>query len=308
MRATARRGLRKTGSIISRSPNNGKRSPTVIQTPAWRPQPWQVAPFNDKESEVILLSGSAGGGKSSLFQAKAHYYAMAYPGCFVLVIRKTRESITSSTALQLEQDIIKDSAKHVKHDSVFVYPNGSQVKYAGMQDEKARERLRSIGIQGGVDLICVEEANQLDERDYNELLARLRGRRGGFRQIILATNPDSPHHFIYKRLIEGGEATVYYSSVDDNKYLDDRYKKTLESMTGVQYDRLVLGKWVSAEGLVHSNFDAKTNIIESEYQKFIFSAQKDPDNWYLIGSIDFGFEHPSVVQWWAVDRTEPAAI
>ena len=137
------------------------------------------------------------------------------------------------------------------------------------------------------------------------MVARLRGRRGGFRQIILATNPDSPHHFIYKRLIEGGEATVYYSSVDDNKYLDDRYKKTLESMTGVQYDRLVLGKWVSAEGLVHSNFDAKTNIIESEYEKFISAATRDPDNWYLIGSIDFGFEHPSVVQWWAVDRTEP---
>ena len=326
MRATARRGLRKTGSIISRSPNNGKRSPTVIQTPAWKPQPWQVAPFNDKDSDVILLSGSMGGGKSSLFQAKAHHYAMAYPRSFVLVIRKTRDSITSSVAEQLELNIIGDSAKHNKSKSAFIYPNGSQIKYAGMQDEKARKRLRSIGLEGGVDLICVEEACELTEDDFHELVGRLRGRRGGFRQIILATNPDSPHHFIYKMFIEdsevvtntyspkhvvckkpieGGVATTYYSSVEDNAYADDSYRRRLESMPGIMYERNVLGKWVSAEGLVHSNFDAKTNIIESESEKFIFSAQNDPDNWYLIGSIDFGFEHPSVVQWWAVDRTEP---
>lgn len=258
----------------------------------WTPLPWQVTPFHDRSSKVVLLTGSAGGGKSDLGCRKAHQVCLSYPGAFVLAIRKTRASMTSSTALFLENQVIKGAARHVKFESQFRYPNGSILKYAGMGNAQERERIRSIGRTGGVDHIFIDEATQLYEDDYNELLARLRGRAVPWLQVVLATNPDSEFHWINLRLINAGEATVHYSKAKDNPYQPPDYQGTLDSLTGVQRARLADGKWASAEGVVHSNFDRQTNIVE----RF-----EIPDDWLRIGSIDFGFENPSVAQWWALD-------
>ena len=259
----------------------------------WKPQPWQYRAYNDRQSEVLLLTGSAGGGKSALLCAKAHRICQAYPGAFVLAVRKTRESMTASTALFLEDQIIKTSAKHNKSQSEFTYPNGSILKYAGMNGPKERERIRSIGRTGGVDFIFCDEANQLTEADYEELTARLRGTATGWKQIMLGTNPDDPNHWINKRLIRKGEATVVKSTAYMNKYVDDQYRRMLERLTGLRYERLVLGNWVSAEGLVYDNWDDSVNLIDSF---------KIPKEWKRIGSIDFGFQNPTVAQWWAVDN------
>ena len=65
-------------------------------------------------------------------------------------------------------------------------------------------------------------------------------------------------------------------------------------MTGTEYQRLVLGLWVAAEGVVHDNWDAEVNLVDAE------DWPLQPE-WRRIGAIDFGQEHPSVIQWWAVD-------
>ena len=259
---------------------------------SWQPLPWQVDPFHDRQSETLLLTGSAGGGKSACGCAKAHQVCMTYPGAFVLAVRKTRESMTSSTALFLRDQIIRDQARHVRTDSQFVYPNGSILKYTGLATEKERERIRSIGRTGGVDHILVDEANQLTEADYDELLARLRGRAVPWLQIVLATNPDSPSHWINRRLIEGRQASVFYSKAADNRFNPDGYERRLDALSGVRRLRLALGQWVSAEGMVHSNWDRAVNVVD----RF-----QIPDDWPRIGSIDFGFENPTVAQWWALD-------
>ena len=224
---------------------------------------------------------------------KSHTFATCYPKAFVLIVRKTREAITSSTALQLERNIIRDRARHVKHESQFVYRNGSIIKYLGMASQHDRERIRSIGTSGGCDFIFVEEANLLTEADFDELVGRLRGRAAGWRQIMLATNPDSPAHWIYQRLILGNQATVYRSYPRDNPHLPGDYEKNqLSILTGHRYQRMALGNWVTAEGVVHTNFDEDVNIID---------PFEIPDDWKRIGSIDFGHESPSCAQWWAIE-------
>ena len=277
---------RKTGAIRLRS------GPTTKPAP-WVPQPWQVEPFHDRTSKVVLLTGSAGGGKSALACAKAHQVAMSYPGAFVLAVRKTRDSMTSSTALFLETQIVRGAARHVKNESTFRYPNGSLLKYTGLATPRERERIRSIGTKGGVEFILVDEANQLTLEDYDELLARLRGRTTPWRQIILCTNPDSESHWINLKLIQGGGATVYYSAAADNRYVDEEYREMLQTLSGVQRERLAEGRWVSATGLVHSNWDAGVNVIDR------FDI---PPDWMRIGSIDFGYENPTCAQWWALDH------
>ena len=66
----------------------------------WQPFPWQVPALVD-ESPVVLLTGSVGGGKSRLWQQMVHEYCTRFPGAFVLVARKTRESMSAGSMLAL---------------------------------------------------------------------------------------------------------------------------------------------------------------------------------------------------------------
>lgn len=257
----------------------------------YEPLAWQVAPLYDT-SPVLLLTGSAGGGKSKTAAEKIHAYCMRYPNSFGLITRKIGEALTNSTALFFKESIIGGD-KRIKHvRSRFVYPNGSMIVYGGMNDERQREKIRSIGARGGVDIAWMEEANRFTEEDYNEVLARMRGTAAPWRQVILTTNPDSPSHWIYKRLILGGEAQTYYSGAIDNPYNPASYLDVLNKMTGILADRLVRGLWKQAEGTVYSNFNEAVHVID---------PFKIPADWQRYVSIDFGYNNAFVVLWGALD-------
>ena len=61
----------------------------------YKPLPWQIAPFNDK-SPILLLTGSAGGGKSRVAAEKLHAFNLRYPGATTLMLRKAREYAAKS--------------------------------------------------------------------------------------------------------------------------------------------------------------------------------------------------------------------
>lgn len=220
----------------------------------FKPLGWQIAPWRDK-CAVMLLTGSAGGGKSRLAAEKLHAACLKYPSVMALAVRKTRESMTNSTVLFLERTVIGNdpNVRHVAQKHRFEYTNGSILAYGGMKDDEQREQIRSIGSEGGIDFLWLEEAIQFNEDDYNELRGRVRGRRAGWRQTILTTNPDAPTHWIYRRLIQNREARVYYSGVGDNTYNPADYVATLQSLTGVLGDRLRGGKWIQATGAVYGD-------------------------------------------------------
>lgn len=212
-----------------------------------------------------------------------------------LAMRKTRESMTNSTVLVLWLKIIAGDprVRHNQSKSRFEYENGSILAYGGMKDEQQRQQIRSIGQDGGLDICWMEEANAFAESDFNEILARMRGKAGGWRQIILTTNPDSPGHWIYKRLIQGGEAAVYRSGAADNPNNPSEYIGILNRMTGIYGDRLARGMWVQAEGSVYPAYSPLVHEVDP------FPI---PDSWQRICSVDFGYTNPFVHQWWALDE------
>jgi phage terminase large subunit len=75
----------------------------------------------------------------------------------------------------------------------------------------------------------------------------------------------------------------------DNPYADRDYLSTLEALTGVQRDRLLLGKWVSAEGMVWPY--EPSHLCDP----FVI-----PDHWRRIKTVDFGWL-TTTVQWQALD-------
>lgn len=259
----------------------------------WKPLPWQIAPWRDK-SPSLLLTGSAGGGKSRLAAEKIHGYCMKYPGATWLMLRKAREWTTRSIVAFYAQTVVGPTGgvRFNRSEGAFYYANGSTVYSGGMLDDKQREAVRSIGAAGGLDGIWLEEANAFTRTDFEECLGRLRHTAADWQQAILTTNPDSPAHWIYTDLIQGGQAAVYYSHAADNPYNAPAYTENLARLTGILKDRLVEGRWVQAEGAVYPDYDPALHVINP------FAI---PPDWKRYRAIDFGFNNPFTCQWWAQD-------
>lgn len=255
------------------------------------PLKWQVSPWRDK-SLSLLLTGSAGGGKSELAAEKVHAFMMRYPGACGLIGRKAREWCSGSVRMAMEKAIGDD--RRVKSlDDRIDYENGSRVYYFGMFDGKQQEAMRSKkGKNGDPDIAWMEEANAFTRADYDEVGSRLRGGSAGWTQLILTTNPDAPTHWIYRDLIQGGAASVYYSGARDNKFLPPAYYQRLDGMVGVKRDRLRDGKWVQAEGVIYDEYNPDIHLVD---------ADKCPEFVRRFRVIDFGFTNPFVCQWWGED-------
>jgi phage terminase large subunit len=260
----------------------------------FKPLEWQIAPWKDK-SPILLLTGSAGGGKSRLAAEKLHAFCLKYPGAMGLMLRKTRESMVNSTVLFMQRSIIAEDPRVqcVLSKSRFEYWNGSILAWGGMKDDGQREQIRSIGQTGGLDMVWMEEATRFTEDDLNEVLGRMRGRSAPWMQVMLSTNPGAPAHWIKKRLIDGGEAAVYYSRAADNPHNPAAYVDNLGRLTGILGERLREGRWVQAEGAIYGEFRDELHVVEP------FPI---PANWRRLRSVDFGYTNPFVCQWWAVDN------
>lgn len=274
---------------------------TVKYLAPFKALPWQIAPWRDLSS-VLLLTGSAGGGKSRLAAEKVHAACLKYPGSTWVILRKAREWCSKSIIPFFWESVIggeESGIKFNKSEGVFSYPNNSRVYSGGMIDDKQREGIRSIGGSGGIDGAWMEEANAFSRQDFDELRARIRHTAAPWRQLILTTNPDAPTHWIYTDLIQKQQAAVYFSHAVDNPHNAAEYVETLNSLQGVLGDRLRGGLWKSAAGAVYDEFDAEKHVID---------PFQIPQGWRKIRSVDFGFTNPFVCQWWAINPEKKAMI
>lgn len=249
----------------------------------FKPLPWQFAPWRDK-APVVLLTGGAGAGRSRLAAEKIHAYCLKYPGATALVARKVKTSMASGTILFYRRKVIGSdpSVRWVDNPkNRFEYKNGSILQFIGLLDEDARENLKSIGQDGSVDICDMVEATQFDEEDFNALAARMRGKAAPWQQIILECNPDAPTHWIKRRLIDGSEASVYHASAIDNPHNPASYQDWLARLSGIDYERLVLGKWVQATGLVYDVWADPGNVTED--------ADYMPDGGPVYWAVDDGY-------------------
>jgi PBSX family phage terminase large subunit len=257
----------------------------------YEPLEWQIAPWRDTSPD-LLLTGAAGGGKSRLAAEKIHAYCLKYPNSTALMVRKTKTDALKSIVPFMKKTVIGDDHRVRFVNNTFYYYNGSVIYHGGMHGDAEREGIRSIGGEGGLDIAWMEEAIAFTRKDKEELSMRLRHTSAPWQQLIMTTNPDTPYHWIYKDIIQGGNGSVYYSTFRDNPHNAKNYVNRLEKISGVMHDRMVLGKWCQAEGIVYDEYDASVHLIDS------FEIPKE---WDRFRSIDFGYTNPFVCQWWARD-------
>jgi len=252
---------------------------------------------NDRE---VLLSGPAGIGKSRGCLEWIDTLCREHPRLRVLIVRKTRKSMTESVlqtfedhVLPLDDPVLRGPQRGYRH--AYNYPNGSIIVLGGM-DYSSRFMSTEF------DIIFVPEAIELQESEWEDLTTRLRNFRIDWQQIIGDTNPGPRTHWLKLRA-DSSKTVMLTGGFKDNPRLYDRAKKkwakeglayidTLKNLTGVRRDRFYLGKWVTAEGLVFEVFDPDVHLV--------YPSQAPSEFKFYLGGVDWGLRHPGVFQAWGI--------
>lgn len=247
----------------------------------------------------IVMKGSAGSGKSVDTAQNYILRLMKDKGRNLVCVRKADVTNRDSTFAELTGAIYRmfgDKAEqywqiNMSPLKLTCKANGNQIIFRGMNDDKQREKLKSITFQKGklTDVWC-EEATELTQADLEIIDDRLRGTLpdGQFYQIRLTFNPVSRTHWIKKVFFDLPDENVlcHHSTYLTNRFIDDAYRKRMERRKLVDpegYRIYGLGEWGEIGGLILHNWEVKD----------ISQNAADYDD--FANGQDFGFNHADVI-------------
>ncbi|CBA17713.1 putative phage terminase large subunit [Acaryochloris phage A-HIS1] len=301
----------------------------------------QRAVMKDFENSFILLSGSYRSGKSLLMSRLLIRHCMVFPNARAFVVRQHLKSVKKSTLLTVLAHVSPDwVANWDNGDLTLRFHNGSTIQFLGAADP---DRIGSIEAS----MIVVDEAHEISEEAFGMLQGRLSTKLvlpenveeidpvfGEYakaavnnNQIILACNPKSKSHWLYKNFIENPKPShvCYQSNSIENVNLPENYllnnlsayvrdgkrfgidylTKAIREIRGgvkasdglflmpalnTQGQRNLLGQWVASEGLIFDVDERDHFVSPSAYQEETKGLTAR-----FYGGIDWGFQNPRIV-------------
>lgn len=246
--------------------------------------------------------------------------ARMFAGVRILVIRKTRVSLTQSWMVTFEEKVLRENdplryGATRAHRQSYVYANGSEIVMGGMDNPT-----RTFSTE--YDVIYCNEATEFAEEEVEQLYRALRNGKAPFQIMLLDCNPDSEFHWLNQRC-ETGPTVRRVTRLWHNPafYNGDwtpegaAYRSALMSgMSGVRYKRLVEGVWSTAEGTIIP-IDRATHVLRGEVQfpeyarPVIQVGERPPiEVRFFYGTFDHGFRNPGTLQVWAVDDRKRAYL
>lgn len=253
--------------------------------------------IDQSRKRYVVLKGSAGSGKS--VDTAIHYVLrlMTDPGRNLLCVRKTDVTNRDSTFAELQSAIFRIFGDRWSdywsiNSSMMVIEcrlNHNQIIFRGVNDDKQREKLKSITFKRGkLTDVWIEEATELTQQDFEIIDDRLRGQlpEGQFFQIRLTFNPVSANHWIKRVFFDRADDDVetHHSTYLDNRFIDDAYHRRMERRKQIDpegYRVYGLGEWGETEGLILKSFAVEEFDI----------AGFD----YVVNAQDFGFNHADCI-------------
>lgn len=247
----------------------------------------------------IVMKGSAGSGKSVDTAQNYILRLMRDKGRNLVAMRKSDITNRDSTFAELTGAIYRmfgDKAEQYWRINksplqLTCRHNGNKIIFRGMNDDKQREKLKSITFQKGkLTDVWLEEATEFTQADLEIIDDRLRGELppGQFYQIRMTFNPVSSSHWIKKVFFDRADANVltHHSTYLDNRFIDGAYRARMERRRRIDpegYQVYGLGKWGEIGGLILSNY-----VVE----EFDTSPERFD---YMVNSQDFGYNHADCI-------------
>lgn len=254
---------------------------------------------NRSQKRYIVMKGSAGSGKSVDTAQNYILRLMQDNGRNLVAMRKSDITNRDSTFAELTGAIYRmfgDKAEQYwKINSsplqLTCRHNGNKIIFRGMNDDKQREKLKSITFQKGkLTDVWLEEATEFTQADIEIIDDRLRGELppGQFYQIRMTFNPVNKSHWIKKVFFDIPDDNVltHHSTYLQNRFIDDAYRRRMERRKQVDpegYQIYGLGEWGEIGGLILHNWEVKeVSLNLNDYDDI------------AIGQ-DFGFNHANAI-------------
>ena len=216
--------------------------------------------FDNANARLNILHGSVRSSKTINCTVKWIDYILNGPEGNLAMLGKTMATLKRNVLNDL-LDIVGDkNYKWIDRQQGELQILGRRVYCFGANNEDAESKIRGATFAGAY---C-DEVTLYPQNVFNQLMARM-SIKGA--KCFCNTNPDSPFHWFYTDYIMNDDITdkkVWQFLMDDNLSLDPDYVQSLKEMyTGVWYDRMILGKWVAAQGRIYDMFDPAKHMIDT---------------------------------------------
>jgi phage terminase large subunit len=227
--------------------------------------------YLDDQTPLQILYGGSSSGKSHFLAQRVVLDVLRYPRNY-LIVRNIANTLRSSVFNQVVETIesfgvARAFQVNLSDLSITYLPTRQQMLFRGLDDP---EKLKSIKPKKGIITdIWVEEATEISEPAFNQLLLRLRGRAPVPKRVTFSFNPISRLHWICKRFfngqdIEGEKRTdkvaILKTTYKDNEFLDKEDIERIESFKHTDpfyFNVYGLGKWGTLGDLIFKNWDTE---------------------------------------------------
>ena len=223
--------------------------------------------------DVAIYQGGYGSGKTWCGALLGIMLAKKYPGSRGLVGAKEYELVRKTTLVTYLEHLRNFGYcenKHYKYnkvDKMIKFKNGSEILFSAFDDP---EKFKSLNLHW----VEIEEASQIDDASFKQLLGRLRNTYRGklwknFRYRLFGhTNPQSDKGWIWKRFVEEKHENyrLIVAPTTSNIYLPEHFISSLEESFDEEYFKInVLGQFGDySNGLVVKGFNEE-NIKHFRY-------------------------------------------
>lgn len=252
-------------------------------------------PVHESRCRYVVMKGSAGSGKSVDTAQTYILRLMNDKGRNLVCVRKSDVTNRDSTFAELTAAINRlgvASAWRITNNPLSLQClNGNKIIFRGVNDDKQREKLKSITFaKGKLTDVWIEEATELAKQDLEIIDDRLRGElpEGLFYQIKLTFNPVSASHWIKRDFFdyESPDVLTHHSTYLSNRFCDEAYKQRMQRRKELDpegYRIYGLGEWGEVGGLIFTNFESEN--FNTDFVNYDAVA---------IGQ-DFGFNHANAI-------------
>lgn len=254
---------------------------------------------NESRLRYIVMKGSAGSGKSVDTAQNYILRLMQDNGRNLVAMRKSDITNRDSTFAELTGAMYRmfgDKAEQYWQMTrspmkLTCRHNGNQIIFRGMNDERQREKLKSITFQRGkLTDVWLEEATEFTQADLEIIDDRLRGELppGQFYQIRMTFNPVNKNHWIKRVFFDLPDPNVltHHSTYLGNRFIDDAYRARMERRKIVDPEGYLiygLGEWGEIGGLILHNWEVRE------------ISQNPADYDDFANGQDFGFNHANAL-------------
>lgn len=201
----------------------------------------------------------------------------------IVFLGATRANIERNI-LQPIRDLYGDTAATEINSRNYAKVFGARVYCVGADKVSQVAKIRGSEIS----YCAIDEALDIHEEVFEMLKSRL---SLPWSCCDITTNPGKPTHYFKGFLDSAGDVDIYCQNytIYDNPFLPPDYVRNLEAeyKGTVWFDRLILGEWTLAEGLIFPNFSLALE-----------DTPEAPVTEYAL-SLDYGTSNPFACLLWA---------